>query len=489
MRKGMGWAALVVAVCLCGARFCWLTADFPNGSVWGIDQAKYTDEGWWASGAVNHQLLGHWNVAGDYNPAAALPVWPVLLGSMFKLTGVGVVAARALSVALSIGTVWVVFLLVRRHSRGRMAAMLSVLLLAASPFAFVFSRLAILDTFVAFQFCLLLLVASYVVEWRWRAVGLLAILVPVLVLTKTTALVLLPAVAWLAWCGMQGAWKVRVGALLSVAGVCVVALKAYVALVAWRGFGEDYRYFFAVNAPDDFVWGQAWRTAGELVRNGRMIDRVVYPVGMVLLVVAIVWLRRLWTNPLFTACWIAFGCQAIFIFSRQYDFAPRYFLAMLAPLTITVALAVDELRARHGGWYWATMAALGFAVAVDVATIEHLLRQRTFQFYDAAMSIGRTVRGDARQSRLILGVSGSELSLMTGIPAISDVYGTEVLGEKALRYQPGWFVVWNQVEPEERAALRGFELEEVGRFAAFDDPERNVLVVYRMVGRGDGNLH
>jgi hypothetical protein len=366
--------------------------------------------------------------------------------------------------------------------------MLSVLLLAASPFAFVLSRLAILDSFVAFQFCLLLLVASYVAEWQWRAVGLLAILVPVLVLTKTTALVLLPAVAWLAWGGMRGGWKVRAGALLSVAGVCAVALKVYAAFMAWRGFGEDYRYFFAVNASDDFVWGHAWRTAAEFVRNGRMIDRVVYPVGMVLLVVAIVWLRRLWANPLFTASWIAFGCQAIFIFSRQDDYAPRYFLAMLAPLTIAVVLAVDELRVRHRGWYRATMAVLAIALAVDLATIEHLLRQRTLQFYDAAMSIGSTIREDARHNKLILGVSGSELSLMTGIPSISDVYGTEDLGPKALRYQPGWLVVWNQIEPEERAALAGFELQEAGRYPAFDDPDRNVLVLYRMKLRTDKNL-
>jgi 4-amino-4-deoxy-L-arabinose transferase-like glycosyltransferase len=490
MRKAIGWGALAVVLCLCGARFCWLAADFPNGTVWDADQAKYTDEGWWASAAVNRQLLGHWNVPGDYNPAAALPVWPLLLVGLFKLTGVSILAARALNVALSIATLALVFLLVRRYSRGNMAATLSVLLLAASPLAFVFSRLAILDSFVAFQFCLLLLVASYAAERSWGAVASLLFLVPVFALTKTTALVLLPAVAWLAWCGMRGGWKVK--ALLLVAAVCALALKAYAALVAGRGFGEDYRYFFSVNASDDMAWGQALRTAAALVRNGRMIDRVLYPLGLLLLLVAIVWLRRLWTNPLFTACWIAFGCQAIFIFSRQDNFAPRYFLVMLAPLTIAITLAADELRAGDGHWnrrtYWASLAALALALAVDLATVQHLLRWRTFQFYDAAMSIARTVRGDARQNPLLLGVSGSELSLMTGIPSIGDAYGTQDLRPKVLRYQPGWLVVWNSVSPEDQAALAGFALQEAARYPVFDDPDRNVLVLYRMTRRPDANL-
>ena len=28
-----------------------------------MDQAKFTDEGWWANAAVRHFLIGHWQVA------------------------------------------------------------------------------------------------------------------------------------------------------------------------------------------------------------------------------------------------------------------------------------------------------------------------------------------------------------------------------------------------------------------------------------------
>ena len=106
---------LLLALVLCLMRFAYLRADFPNHSPWMMDQAKFTDEGWWASAAVRHFLIGHWQVAGDYNPAAAVPVWPVLLTMVFHFTGVSIVAARAVNVSFSIATVVLVYLLVRRY--------------------------------------------------------------------------------------------------------------------------------------------------------------------------------------------------------------------------------------------------------------------------------------------------------------------------------------------------------------------------------------
>src|SRR5207237_533253 len=73
--------------------------DFPNHSPW-MDWAKYTDEGWYGDAAIRHFQRGHWNVPGDFNPAAALPVWPLLEAAFFRFTGVNLAAARALTVAI-----------------------------------------------------------------------------------------------------------------------------------------------------------------------------------------------------------------------------------------------------------------------------------------------------------------------------------------------------------------------------------------------------
>ncbi len=106
-----------------------------------MDWAKYTDEGWYGDGAIRHFQRGHWYVPGDFNPAAALPVWPLLEASLFRFTGVSLTAARALTLAI-FGLILLAsyFPLVRRWqklSSGNIAAPLApavaVLLLAVSP--------------------------------------------------------------------------------------------------------------------------------------------------------------------------------------------------------------------------------------------------------------------------------------------------------------------------------------------------------------------
>ena len=90
---------LLVAAIFLALHAVHLSADFPNHSPW-MDWAKYTDEGWYGDGAIRHFQRGHWYVPGDFNPAAALPVWPLLEAALFRFTGVNLTAARALTVAI-----------------------------------------------------------------------------------------------------------------------------------------------------------------------------------------------------------------------------------------------------------------------------------------------------------------------------------------------------------------------------------------------------
>src|SRR5215471_11316862 len=146
-----------------------LRADFPNHSPW-MDWSKYTDEGWYGDAAIRHFQRGTWYVPGDFNPAAALPVWPLVESIVFRFTGVSVVAARALSVSI-FGLILVsVYFLVRRwqilasesQQTPSLAPAIAVLLLAVSPFCYAFSRLAILEPMLILLTLLALLGASYI---------------------------------------------------------------------------------------------------------------------------------------------------------------------------------------------------------------------------------------------------------------------------------------------------------------------------------------
>jgi hypothetical protein len=98
---GLGCSRSPASLCL----HAWhLRADFPNGSPWIFDWAKYTDEGWYGNAAIRAHLFGNWYVAGDFNPAVAVPVWPFLEWVLFFFTGVTVEAARGLAVACFFAT-------------------------------------------------------------------------------------------------------------------------------------------------------------------------------------------------------------------------------------------------------------------------------------------------------------------------------------------------------------------------------------------------
>jgi len=464
---------LSMAILLCLVRFAWLGADFPNHSPWIMDEAKYTDEGWWANAAVRHFLIGHWQVAGDYNPAAAVPVWPLLLTGVFHFTGVSLLAARALNVFFSIATVALVYLLVQRYGGTPAAAALAAALLAASPFAFAFSRLATLDTLVVFEWALALWAASYAEPGRKWPLIVLGFLIPIMLLTKTTALVLLPAVFWLLF-------RKSFRSVLWVAVLAGAGFGIYLWIVLRSRYAADYNYFFDINALADVDWGRTGFFLRQLWRNCMWIDRILYPSGLASLLLSLIWLRQLWRNPLFVAAWVGFAGEAVYIIRRQDDYAPRYFLAMLLPLILVLVLTLQELRGRKrrlGSLLAATLAA---ALVLDTVQVAGFLSHRRYDFYNAAKSIRQIVENDPRAHRLLLGSSGDQLSLMVRIPAINDGYSIQDLGQKVAFYQPGWYVGWNELDPDIMGFLTAFRLEQVASFPVFDRDQRNRLILYRM---------
>jgi hypothetical protein len=88
-------------------------------------------------------------------------------------------------------------------------------------------------------------------------------------------------------------------------------------------------------------------------------------------------------------------------------------------------------------------------------------------------------------SRLLLSISGSDISLMTGIPSICDDFGTMQLSDRVAQYKPGWFATWNDVEDDKMDALTpAYRLVRVAAIPVFDDAQRNLLILYRLDSAG-----
>jgi hypothetical protein len=531
---------LFAAAFLFFLHFVHLRADFPNHSTW-MDWAKYTDEGWYGDAAIRHYLLGHWNVPGDFNPAAALPIWPLLELILFRFTGVSLVAARALSVAVFGLCLVCTYLLarrwpnVRRQDRERsggasqsVVPALTVLLLVANPFCYVFTRIAIVEPLLILLTLVALLVASKVgtlaaqVEgseaeagseklarrcWVWT--GLLGILLPVMVLTKTTAIFLVPAIFWMAWAATG--YRRRPFLRVAVSAVAVGALlwTAYYGLFVRPHFLVDYQYLFSANGYTKVTLPTLGAATRDVVAGAMLMGKPLF--GLALAAVVVVgasWLdRRMRANPLGVGLllWIT-GYSAFMVYHAAVPVRARYYLVIVVPYTLLVVLGFEPLMLRAVrtvavGWkQWRDLARAdvlavlaGGAIAVvllvgitkDVEMTVRFVRHPEYTFVNAAEGVREAVMRESAEhpdhSKLVLSISGSDLSLITGLPSICDDFGTMELVDRVATYRPGWFATWNDVEDDKMDALAPmYSLVRVAEFPAFDDPERNLLILYRL---------
>ena len=285
-----------------------LRADFPNHSPWAFDWAKYTDEGWYGNAAIRAHLFGQWYVAGDLNPAVALPVLPFLEWVLFFATGVTPEAARGLAVAFFFANLVLSYLLLRAHGP-RWAGLLAVTLMVTSPFLYCFSRLAILEPMLTAFTLGALNVAVRLPRMRRPVLASIwiGLLFTLMMLTKTTALFLLPALGWAMAMELRHARRQSLKCAMTALGTFALSYGMWIGVV-WRvGMMGDFRYLFFINEytkPKEIFWplvSAIWSFHG-----GLWADHILIPLaGLLVLGAVATWWRTvgraLLMDPIFGA--------------------------------------------------------------------------------------------------------------------------------------------------------------------------------------------
>jgi len=104
-----------------------------------------------------------------------------------------------------------------------------------------------------------------------------------------------------------------------------------------------------------------------------------------------------------------------------------------------------------------------------------------YTWVTAAQNLTRYIDEHPNGNRLLVSISGDEITLISHLPTICDDFGTMDLPPKLALYQPGWYATWNDMDPGSLQDLHvHFSLEQVAAFPAFDDPERNVLYLFKL---------
>ncbi len=495
-----GSAAWVLAILGFAALHAWhLRADFPNGSPWIFDWAKYTDEGWYGAAAIRAHLFGHWYMAGDFNAAVAVPVWPFAEWVLYFFTGVKVEAARGLAVGCFLASLALTYLLLRRSGPKSMA-LLGVTLAVTSPYLYCFNRLAILEPLETTLTLAILNVAVRLPRMKRPVLASagIGLLFALAMLTKTNAFFLGPAVVWAMAAPLWSEWKKALKCTLTTGLTAAVAYGGWMALVEMAGLTDDYNYFFfsANNylKPTEFYWPLVafwWSFHGML-----WIDHSLVLLAGALAVSAAVawrtsWGRRIWRDPVFGAAILGILGLVLFMTMRNHP-QPRYFTMPAFFVCILVALGASVL-AERAGWErrlgWIVVAATVTTAGVHGwRTIGYAMHPE-YTWVNAATELTQYIDAHPNGKRLMVATSGDEITLMTGLPAICDELSTDDLAKKVSRYEPGWFATWNEVDPGTLADLHTrYSLEQVASFNAFDDPERNVLVLFKLHPLPGGKL-
>ena len=482
--------ALSFVAALLGMHFLHPGADFPNFSPW-MDYAKYTDEGWYGSAAVAYFVRGNWYVPGDFNPAVALPVWPFLEWLLFHFTGVSLLAARLLAITIFAGNLALTYAVVRTQAR-RWIAILAMALVASNAFLFCFSRLAILEPPVVFFMLLAWLLALKLpagVGWRRNcALVMIGMLGCAIVLTKTTALLVLPSIFYLVWSQRRAQIRSAFTDCGIVALSTALPWMAYFGLAVRPHYLQDFRYLFIVNVYTQPTTASGWLMAFWYALHGAFwIDRMLVLLAFAIVLISAAWLRQLWRNPLFTASAVATAGYLFFI-GYHNNMQPRYYQVVAFPLAIMVAVGFGALWPQRGRWQIATAAiasaALAYSIMLNTRETVWFAFHPQYTFVDAARNLTEYIDEHPSRNRLLLSISGSNISLITGLPSICDDFGTLDLPARIRRYQPGWYAAWNELDPGTLEDLHTqFDLQQVANFPAYDDEDRNNLILYRLVPR------
>ncbi len=463
-----------------------LQADFPNFSPW-LDYSKYTDEGWYASGAIRSTLFGHWLFPGDFNPSVALPVWPALVWLVFQVAGVTPEAARGLALCVFAGNLVLSFAVLRAAGATRIGAWGGVSLLAASAYLWAFSRLAILEPLLTFWVLAGFLLALRLGPWLGaRRVGALlgvGLLGCLAVLTKTTAIFLLPATALLLFRSTGSRFGVAARELATAAAGGFVPWLAYFFLVA-RRHSVDYHYLFTANDwvhPKGF---QDWLFAFWYAAHGLLWTGPVF-IGttLVLLALGCALSPELRRSPLVQAAALAAGGY-VFFTGWHNNPQPRYYMPLVPLAVFTAVLAAEALARRSRVLAGAGALALLWVFAADVRGSISFATHPEYTLRNAAQGLTAFIDRHPREGkRLLMSISGDQISLFTHLPAICDDFGTDDLADRIQRYRPGWYAQWNDLDEGTLSDIRdaGYHLRAVAHWRAFDDEDRDDLILYEMV--------
>lgn len=459
---------LVVAIAFVLMRFINIDAD-PSNKV--RPGGLFNDEGRWAVNSLAHAQHGDWYTEGGYNPSILVPVVPTLQATIFDMFGVSFFAVRYLTAVFFVVGIGATYYLVRKIE-GHKAGCVAMIFLATNVLCFTFSRIGFLDiSMMSLVMCSLGAVCLAPMCGLVGACVISAIFFVLAVLTKSTALMSLPAILLLVLLG-DGTTK---GKLLGAGAFLVVGLglpAIYLMVVANR-FPDDVAFFHTQN-----IAFTAKASVEVLIKE---LFYVTNPVFLIMAgVVFVLAVCRYKQFAKYRLVYVGGAIAGAFLFAslmKGYN-PPRYQIPLVFGIALMLAGAVKHMAVniRSGVGNLVCCVMFFLCVAWPGVKVIRYMAEPTYRFIEMSQDIEKRIQETGTDDPLLLGKSfQSRVAMATGIKCAdtrSRFFDTRnrfadtdrTANEEFLRSLVGdretIFVIHNKVRPWEKLMLwpAGFEV-------------------------------
>ena len=172
----------------------------------------------------------------------------------------------------------------------------------------------------------------------------LGLLLPVLILTKTTGLFLVPSVAYLTFAQVGYRSKPFLRFAIPAVSLAVLLWLGYFLLAVRPHYLLDYRYLFSANGYTRITLATAGTVLVKTFKDGMWMGRSLFFCAMACSLLAVAQVRHLREHPLIPALLLWAGGYAAFL-AYHNNLQPRYYLVVAVPLTLLVPVTLEQLLA------------------------------------------------------------------------------------------------------------------------------------------------
>ncbi len=470
---------LMVLVAAC-ARLLHLEADFPVELT--KSAAPLSDEGWHSNAAARYWQFGYWYLPGDVNRAITQPVFHLLQWITFSAMGVSLFSARLTAVLLFLGLVGVMTSTIRLQA-GLIGALLTTLLLTTNFHLFAYSRIALVDLpMLFFVIASLGLLVSLRSQRAFLGGALAGLVYSWALLTKPSALFAMPVLLLVAAIGIESS-RFRVRRSLGFLTSSVLSTGSHY-LLGLYFFPQDMPEFWfliasKVRSGGPGRWERTW--SAIRIMGGRE------PLLCVALVVSVLVIAHHWRKTGLRSqrvtIFYLLGAVGYFAVISSSHYQPvRYFVPFIVlaigVVALATAIAISEQRRPVAA---VLLILVGAHIAVGTFRIADYLSHPEWSYRDFCEQLVSDLEGTTPPV-LLMGDMAPQVSMATGIEAISGQVGTESAAWRYQTYQPTHLITRGPISSQLRAAVPATDdLELIKTYDVMHNHYNGAVHLYRVV--------